>query len=219
MDTDIIRSRIAVPGPNGSNIAASDYTDILNRLAELERRVEPLGAIAQGRYYGPRSTLSGGAEAMRRLVYANKLVAAPVVVPQDAAFDVVGVQVATAAAAGGTMRMGIYDSGPDGLPSTLVVDLGTVDTTATGFRSRPITRTLGRGLYWIAGASNQNMDLNAYSGVDLTAIAGHMLTDGTFPTAVVQRSTDLATGFAALPATFGAMITSIGVPLYWLRAA
>lgn len=219
-DIEIIQDRIAVPGPNGSNIAAGDYTDILNRLAELERRtLPPQQAILSGRYYGALSTLSGWAPLTSEAMFANRIYGSAFYCPQDAAFNQVGLEV-TLAAANAAMRFGVYTVEPDGTPDTLVATFDPVDVTAIGYRSRPITLTLPRGLYWICGASTQSISANqTVAGPGMTATLGHSGTSGTTPRAGLWRSTDLAPGFTTLPATFGAVTTSALTPAFWLRAS
>jgi hypothetical protein len=50
----------------------------------------------------------------------------------------------------GNTRLGIYSCDTDGMPLTLVLDAGTVSTTATGWFYITISQTLTAGRYWIA---------------------------------------------------------------------
>lgn len=54
--------------------------------------------------------------------------------------------------ASGLVRLGIYNTGSDGLPSSRLLDAGTVDTTSTGVRTITINQTLSAGNYWLAAA-------------------------------------------------------------------
>jgi hypothetical protein len=68
------------------------------------------------------------------------------------AFDRIGCEVTTVAAAGGVARLGLYTNSID-RPDALVGDFGTVDTTILGAREIVIAQTLDPGLYWLAVAS------------------------------------------------------------------
>lgn len=219
-NVDILRSRIAVPGPNGHTVTAPDWSDVLNRLDELERRtLPPQQAILSGRYYGALSTLSGWAPLTSEVLFANRLYGSVFYCPQDAAFNQVGVEV-TVAAVGATILFGVYTVEPDGTPDTLVSTFAPVDVTAIGYRSQPITLTLPRGLYWICGASTAGIRANqTVAGPGMTATLGHSGTTGTGPRAGLWRSADLAPGFTTLPASFGAVTTSALTPAFWLRAS
>jgi hypothetical protein len=224
-DADIIRSTVyRVMVISGATIDAGDWADHTNRIEALEdlSKGAPGTIVANGKY-GPMSTLSGAEEAGKynRYMTVNRLYAAPFFCPVDATFDQLGLQVAVAGAAGATVRMGIYAASDiDRLPSTLLLDAGTVDASVTGFRFAPISQVLGRGTYWLAGASNDDtVQVLANQSPGLTAFAGHLYTDGTGPLTILNRVTDLDAGFTALPATFGSMAANIGAPYFWLRGA
>lgn len=210
-ETDITQSRIAVPGVSGGT-TPGDFADVLNRLTALEGKTRAQAPIASGYYYGPETTLDRGTTYPIGLT-ANTLVASPFLNPIAATFNQVRINVTTAAASGGTIRMGVYSAGVDGLPSTLIQDLGTIDVTATGFRpSPPISLTLPAGLCWIAGAPNNSVSVQQFDTA--TPIIG--IGSGGAYVSSVQAS--LTTGFSALPTTFPAPGASIFVPLFQLRA-
>ena len=222
-DADIIRERIGLAIHVDSGVVPADVADLDTRLDVLEDLVfPPLGVIAAGAYYGPMSTLAGAAAAenYNRYMTVNRLYCAPFICPVDASFDQIGLQVAVAGAAGATVRMGIYASDAAGLPGDLILDAGTVDAATTGFRFAPISQVLGRGLYWLAGASDDgDVRVLANDAAGLAAFGGHITTDGTMPITILNRTTDLSSGFTALPDPFGGLTANVGVPFFWLRAA
>jgi len=57
----------------------------------------------------------------------------------------------TGANASTTWRIGIYNSDSDGIPSTVLLDAGTVSTTTTGSKQITVSQTINAGLYFIAG--------------------------------------------------------------------
>lgn len=70
-------------------------------------------------------------------------------------FDRIGIDVATAAAATGVCRLGIFAADAAGaMPGTLVLDAGTVLVDSTGQKNITISQALTAGVYWLA-ADNQ----------------------------------------------------------------
>ena len=221
LNEDVRVVHIGSVGVNGTGITAPEKLQITSDLAELQELVmPPTGVIAAGKYYGPLSTLAGGTAAGQydRWQSANRLHAAPFICPVDATFDQIGVQLPTAAASG-AIRMGVYAAGDDGLPSTLIADYGTVSLTSSGFRFIPVNQVLGRGLYWLAGASDTDVIVRADQSQGMHAFGGHNTPFGETPIVAVYQLDLLSSGFTSLPATFGGVIAEPGVPFYWLRAA
>lgn len=212
-ETDIVQSRIAVPGPNGGTVTAGDFSDVLTRLATLEALTGVSSGIASGYYYGPRTTIGG--DVANYYIAANTLFAVPFDCPAAASFNQIRVNVTAAAGAGGTIRFGIYSAGADGLPANLIVGLGTIDVTAIGQRpSAAISLTRPRGLCWIVGAPNQLVQVVSIFD-KFRALVGFNGTGG--PISCVTRA--LTPGFSSLPATFGTPAAFSSVPAFELRAA
>jgi len=211
---------LGVPGLAGTGLTQGQLSDILNRIAELEAiALPPSQAILSGRWYGPLTALSGWPALTSRALTANVLRAGPLYIPQDAAFDTVGVEVSVAAA-GATIRFGLYAAGTNGLPTNLIAEFGVVDASATGFRSIPITRTIPRGFYRLAGAPNTELSvMGTVNQAGVTAVLGHSGTNGENGRSAITRTTALASGFTDLPTTFGSVTTTFVIPAYWIRAA
>lgn len=69
-----------------------------------------------------------------------------------ATFDRLAFNVTFASTTGGVCRLGIYNS--DGaVPTSLVLDAGTVGTTSTGVKQITISQALQPGMYWLAVCS------------------------------------------------------------------
>lgn len=81
----------------------------------------------------------------------NRLYYLPFLITVSTTFDRIAINhVATAAGAGSVARLGIYNS-TSGLPSTRVLDAGTVDlSTGAALKFVSISQTLTPGLYWLA---------------------------------------------------------------------
>jgi len=76
----------------------------------------------------------------------------PFYVPETTTFTRISARVSTAVT-GSTYRLGIYSSDTDDIPSTLVLDAGTISGNATGSLAITISQSLSPGLYWLAGAA------------------------------------------------------------------
>ncbi len=220
-DIEIIRDRIMVPGPAGTVVAGDSIVDLQNRVAALEANVNPVrSSIVSGYYYGPLEMLSGYAAPFPVGASANTMDAGLFRWPANANFQRVEVEVVTAVA-GGTIRLGVYNIGPDGFPTTKVLDLGTIDASVVGSRPGSISGTLARGQYWIAGAANVAgiwiRFIDSLTGVSSTL--GHVDTSGTKPRGGCYRATPLASGFTTLPATFGSIATTAYIPAFWIKAS
>ncbi len=218
-ETDIVQSRIGVPGPNGGTVTAGDFSGVLNRLAALEAiALPPQTAIVSGLYYGPLSIITGWGSLVATQMVANRLYGVPVAIAQNAAFNQIGVEVTTAAT-GATIQVGLYTIGADGLPTQLVQALGTIDASATGWRPVTIAITIARGNYWIGFASNATININAPLTVaGMPALLGQASTSGTSPRSALYQTALLTAGFGSLPTTFGPITTWPYVYAVWIRA-
>lgn len=99
-----------------------------------------------GRFYG--DALGRGATNTDNPV--ADLVAVPFFVPNAVTITSIGVEVESAAAAGGFARLGIFADDGYSFPGELLVDAGTVATDSTGFKS--VALSLFRRPGWIWGA-------------------------------------------------------------------
>jgi len=80
---------------------------------------------------------------------ANKLHAAPLVIPRNIAVDRIAIDVEVAGGAGTHARLGIYENGTNVYPGSLLLDAGEVDITSTGIKAITIDQALTKGLYWV----------------------------------------------------------------------
>jgi len=218
---DVYKSTAIRRGLDGNSADAARMAGIEGRLAALEAvSLPPQAAIVSGLYYGPLTTLDGWVGPLiEQSGNADFLYAVPFLCPQTVTFNQVGVEVTTAVV-GGTIRMGLYGVGADGMPASLVQDWGTVDASAIGWRSIPITAAVPRGLYWLAGVRNATIGFKAIAArAGMTATLGYVGTGGTTPRSALYQTAALTAGFTSLPATFGPVTTSFNVPAFQVRAA
>ncbi len=92
-------------------------------------------------------------------ISANVLYSVPFVAPMSHTYSNIAVRVAAAGASGTLIRLGIYNDGGD-LPTTLVLDAGTVAGDSTGLKSIVINRALVGGIYWLCLVSNRTPSIN-----------------------------------------------------------
>lgn len=76
--------------------------------------------------------------------------AVPIFVPSAITADRISCEV-TGAGSGSVVRLGIYNSGANGLPSGLLLEAGTVSSDSTGVKEIAISQALSPGQYWLAG--------------------------------------------------------------------
>jgi hypothetical protein len=139
----------------------------------------------------------------------------PVFVAATTSFDRIACEVTTQAAAGGVARLGVYSSGADFRPSTLLHDYGTVSTETLGVKEITISLTLGRGLYWLACvAQSQTFTARAFSGhanQSWFPLSSFGVTAGTTNQFTVTGVT------GALPSPAGTLTTGTLGPIVQLR--
>lgn len=129
-----------------------------------------------------------------------------------------GIEVTTAATAGGLCRLGVYADG-GGYPGNLLATPGSVPTTATGTQtvSFPSPFTLTPGIYWlgfqieVAAATLRSVNGSVASLLGLQSPAGGSVMDGLYGT----------TGWVAgaMPAPFPAGLSQTpNLPLVFITA-
>jgi hypothetical protein len=143
----------------------------------------------------------------------------PLFLPVGITIDRIGAE-CTGAVASSVFRLGIYNADSNGVPSTLVLDAGTIDTASTGAKSITISQSLSAGLYYLCGV-NQNGAANT------TMRAYQNITGNYSPVAQTSMlTTSHATGFnqdsvtGALPSTASASgISNNNMPRIQFRIA
>ncbi len=81
----------------------------------------------------------------------SRLHTCPWPVDRPCFIDRIGLYV-TVAVAASTVRLGIYADDGTGIPSALLLDAGTVDSSTTGFKELTVLSPLASGVYWVAAA-------------------------------------------------------------------
>lgn len=146
-------------------------------------------------------------------IISNRLYYLPYLITTSTTFDRMAIE--HLGAVGGALsvvRMGIYTSSA-GLPSTRVLDAGTIDlTTALAFKTITISQTLTPGLYFLAVVAQVTSGAPTFR----TAV----------PTIVTPDSSNIVNGVkfeaaaGALPATSTpGVANTTTVPIAWMRKA
>jgi hypothetical protein len=107
----------------------------------------PMVGQQSGRWYGP-----AGSTANVLLMVNDRLYLQPFVVQRRRIPVAIGVNVAGGGSAGALLRFGIF-ADADGIPTTLVIDAGTVAATSVSVASASLSTLLEPGLYWLAIAA------------------------------------------------------------------
>ncbi len=179
--------------------------------------IEPLDvfqgelAYTSGRYYIGNGQASA---ATSQSSIDDSLRTSPILIARDIQIDRIGVHVLTAQATGST-RLGIYESGDDGLPGKLLIDAGTVDTSTTGFKEITIAVTLrGPRIYW--GSYVHNVDNIALRSHGLDRRSLGYTTGGS---SSKEDSLTRSHTFGVLPDPFGTptFINNVDPNAIWVR--
>lgn len=105
----------------------------------------PAGATYKaGDYIGPLAISGSAAATTAGTAYFSRIH-----IPKALTVDRIACWVRTLGAAS-TVRLGIYTD-VTGRPGTLLVDGGTIDSTATGAKTVTIAQALAAGAYWLCG--------------------------------------------------------------------
>jgi hypothetical protein len=133
----------------------------------------------------------------------NRLYLYPLFIQETISIDQIGVE-CTAANASTTWRIGIYNSDSNGVPTTVLLDAGTVDTSTTGLKAITVSQTLNAGLYFIAGV---------WQGGSVTpTMRAYNTTIGNWSpmASTAQQTTNYATNYQIASGVTGALPTFTG---------
>jgi hypothetical protein len=163
----------------------------------------------------PYARMDNAAATTGRLYYQ------PMFVPISTTYD--RLAIVTGAAAGatsGVVRLGIYNNN-GAIPSTLVLDAGTVTTSAAATYQITISQTLAPGFYWLAFVQQTTPTTSNYTfaGNNSSLFQNGFIQSSSSPTLNGQNGwiEDSITG--ALPSTAGTLTARIDMPYVYIRAA
>jgi hypothetical protein len=138
----------------------------------------------------------------------------PLIVAETTTFDRIATRTGASFSGSGVVRLGIYDDS-GGQPSTVVLDAGTVATSASNTAYEiTISQTLSAGIYWLAFVSQTNATTNNYR----TSITAYYQTaHGTNTGGGGQAIGWTQSGVSGAFATASVSGASYNTPTVWLR--
>lgn len=172
----------------------------------------PSSGYVTNRYNGIEGWSMGATDTL--VLTANRFYAAPFICRYPATFTRIGLEVTTGAAGGA--RVGIYRAAA-GVPTSLVVDSGALDTTNIAKVEGTISTSLSVGMYFLAVVSNATATVRASAptaAIPQAYIGGPAPDGGSANTHFYRSFT-----YAALPDPFGGSLTytNANMPGLWLR--
>lgn len=153
------------------------------------------------------------------LTTTTRMMYIPWIVPRSITIDRIGIHVTTGVATT-NCRIGIYNSAND-LPTSLIADLGSVDTSSTGVKELTVSQVIPAGLVFLAVAKQGTVGAVSLYGLGYTVWAG--MPEASTSTLMQYGSQymyeDSVTG--ALPSTATPLLTSSanGLPGLFVRLA
>lgn len=204
-----------VPGPTGSTgptgptgpVGATGPTGVTGPSGPA-LNVSP----KSGQYYGSSSVGSGSTFAEDVTTYL------PFYLPVQTTFDRIACRTTSAHVGTSTVRMGVYNAGSDGFPTTVAFDAGTVSANAAStLYEITISQTLSAG--WYCLAANQQTIATTPRFFSAATPFGLVTVDNTFSTngsAGTLRETGITGAFATAGTVIPNTINHIAV---MLRAA
>jgi len=145
----------------------------------------------------------------------------PIYISKTTTFDRIALHTQADFIGSTTVRMGIYNDS-DGLPTTVLLDAGTVSPSATNTNYQiTISQSLSPGLYWLALCQQGTAATTGsyFGAATASSLSNIMLfqTTTTFGGNLVQGFSESSVTGAF--ATAGTLTNNTSTPYVWLRAA
>jgi hypothetical protein len=147
----------------------------------------------------------------------NRLVLTPVFLDRSITVTALGLLTGTVTVSG-TVRLGIYSSDSDGMPSTLVIDAGTVAFSAntTAYSITGLSQAIGPGIFWLGFAMQSGTSsFTAASAINGSGFFCTQRTDSIRLSFVVQLYKNSVTG--AFPTSLTVDGEDSAVPIAWMK--
>lgn len=194
---------------NDSNLTKRDTVANLLALAPASPSWQNNGYVINRYHYGlvytNESTMT---------MTANRLYCRPFVVGDSETFNRIGIEITSGSS--GNARLGLYNWA-DGVPTTLLVDLGTVSTTSTAIVEVTISQALSPGVYGIAIVSDATPTVRG--ALPDKGVLNHFIGNATMSEEIMGLY--VSHTYGALPASFGSPTYVTGgtsyQPLTFLR--
>jgi hypothetical protein len=141
-------------------------------------------------------------------------------IPFTTTYDRIAIRTGSAYSGTGSVRVGIYNN-TNGQPSTVLLDAGTVSTTAAAtIYQITINQTLEAGFYWLALNSITAAASNIFFAADSTTSSISFMNNysdlsSSAPSIGFTQSVNVTSGFS----TAGTLTASTNIPLIAIRAS
>lgn len=149
---------------------------------------------------------------------ANWMMAVPFRIGRESTATRIGIEVTTLNAS--NVVLGIYDSdGDGGMPSSVVLDAGTIDASTTGEKEITISQTLQPGLYWLAVQAESTPTIRWGSNLDNMGDWMGAASGGANPAAYIRATGETYDGSLPdpFPTSSVVFIADTKYPYIWLR--
>lgn len=219
---DNLKSNIASPTFTGTPAAptaavATNTTQIATTAFVIANGSGKGFGQISGYYY----RTSGGSLVTTSAAVLNSVYYVPLSIITSGTFDRITLKTGSTYSGTGSVRMGIYNNDGAYKPSTVLLDAGTVATTAANIVYEiTISQTLSAGSYWLAFVVQTAPTVSTYVGIGSTSgypIAGVSQSN----TALTATTTGgyIQTGITGAFATAGTLTENILGPITNLRAS
>lgn len=161
-DTDLVKNGASAMRTLGNGIDTTAFA-LITSLPKIT-----------GRYYRTWSVIApaAGTLSLSTTYYT------PIYVTKTATVDRLVVRTASTFSGSGVVRLGIYNSDANGQPSTVLLDAGTVATSAASTDySITVSQSLTPGTYWLAMNTQTAATTNSYQSIIGTANTVGILQD------------------------------------------
>ena len=193
---------------------ATNTTQLATTAFVIANRDTSFG-FTTGLYYRALGTVAEVAGVVEDMTYY-----CPFVVNQTKTFDRIAIASGSTHSGTGVVRLGIYNNdSTTGKPSTVLLDAGTVSTTApTTVFQITISQSLSPGTYWLAFNMQTAATTPVYRGVSLLVSSpiGYVISTTGTPTADAGWWTQ--TGVTGAFASAGTLVSAITGPAPTLRS-
>ena len=193
-------------GTTGQYLTKTSGTDLDFTWATISA-VTSVTNFRSGQFYKAWGTHTNGTAALNVTYYL------PIVIPNSITLDRISCTTSTTFAGTGVVRLGIYNIDGTGLPSTVLLDAGTVSVTASSTNyAITISQAMTPGIYYLAACLQTSATTNGFVG-QTALYAPAMPQENTTPTGVSiygYRQTGV-TGAFATAATTGPIVSSANI--------
>lgn len=166
-------------------------------------------------WYSNRMFLNGFISALG--VTSNTLYSVPIYIPRATTITGAAINCQSMAGSSGAVRVGLYNAGSNGLPTTRVAELGTIASfSTTGVKSLVCSQAVDAGWYWLAIGS-PGFSYNLYSMTVDQDFLGWSSAGSISGGAGMLLSVN--NNAVALPATHPTPAVATGALLVWFRTS